>query len=85
MEGNGSIFPAEERWNTLGQELGPSTTFGRIPRTTLKIAILKPQVADVWFSMIGAYGWMCAAMKVVDGRNPWRVGCGNVSAYVEAM
>lgn len=59
MEGNGSIFPAEERWNTLGQELGPSTTFGRIPRTTLKIAILKPQVADVWFSMIGAYGWGC--------------------------
>lgn len=58
--------PVEERWDTFCQESGASTTFKCVPRTTPKIAILKPQVADSLFLEKQGYGQGSG-----DGRSRW--------------
>ena len=46
-----------------------------VPRTTPKIAMLKPQVAGLRLSKNSEYGQGCGA-NVVDGCDSWRVDLG---------
>ena len=55
--------PVEERWDTFCQESGASTTFKCVPRTTPKIAILKPQVAGLRLSKNSEYGQGCGSKR----------------------
>ena len=48
-EENGLFLSGGERCETVRHESGLSTTFSRIPRTMIKGAILKPQVAGLRF------------------------------------
>ena len=67
--------PVEERWDTFCQESGASTTFKCVPRTTQKIAILKPQVAGLRLSKNNEHG-QGAGANVVDGRDSWHIDLG---------
>ena len=55
--------PVEERWEAFCQESGASTTFKCVPRTTPKIAILKPQVAGLRLSKNSEYGQGCGGKR----------------------
>ena len=69
------VCPVEERWDTFCQESGTSTTLKCLPRTTPKIAILKPQVAGLRLSKIVSMV-RGAGANVVDGRDSWHIDLG---------
>lgn len=56
-------------------ESGTSTTLKCLPRTTPKIAILKPQVAGLRLSKIVSMV-RGAGANVVDGRDSWHIDLG---------
>ena len=74
-EENGSLLSRGGTAEHLLQESGTSTTFKCVPRTTQKIAILKPQVAGLRLSKNNEHG-QGAGANVVDGRDSWRVDLG---------